>query len=348
MIDREPLRLKTGELAQIELYQPDGSPPPNTIDALWDMVIRPHDPWISRVETTYFSRMLRGELAQDCADQVYSIWIDERPASHATMLRARDNPRVGLAAFVITDSANRGKGLCTLLMERMMDDFWADGGEYALLATGNPVAHAIYERSGFSDYNGHVMRYLSDAVRSEDVDGEYFSHHGPATVRPGHWGDGARIAWLYAKPSPWFVKDYLEAFYDHPALVHTRCGSVLPSMMLNVEERGGGLWVLETEDKRLVGAATLTYFDRAGQASAPVVDFLVVPAYLAQAGGLLHAAIGGAETAGARFVRIHLASPDSDKMQVARDIGFHLEATLAGQFAAGDDRYDLHIYTYEL
>ena len=348
MIDREPLRLKTGELAQIERYQPDGSSPPDTIDALWNMVIRPREPWISRVETIYFTRMIDGQLVDTDADSSYSIWIDDQPAAHIATLMALENRQVAQVGYVITDPAFRGRGLCSLLMERVMDDFWMEGGQYAFLGTANPIAHAIYARHGFGDYNGHVMRYLTDTVKSEHVDEEYFAHHGPAKVRPGHWGDGARIAWLYAKPSPWFVKDYLEALYDHPAITHARCGSVLSSMMVNVEERGGGLWALETQDKRLVGAATLIYYDRTGQASAPVVDFLIVPSYLDQAGGLLHAALGGAETTGARFVRIHLASPDSDKVQVVRDIGFHLEAIIAGEFTAGDDRFDLHIYTYEL
>ena len=348
MFSAESVQLKTGELATVYHHNPDGMSIPEWAPSLWQMVIRPHDPWISRVETIFFNRILAGKLAGTNADQSYSVWIDERPAAHAAMLRARDNEQVGLVSFVMTDPGFRGMGLSSLLMERLMDDFWADGGQYALLGTANPVAHAIYTRYGFRDYNGHVMRYVSDIVQADDVDADYFANSGPATARAGHWGDGARVGWLYAKQSEWLVKDYMEALYGHPDIEHARCGSVLPSMMLNVEERGGGLWVLETQERRLVGAATLTYFDRAGQATAPVVDLLVVPAYLDRADDLLHGAIGAAETAGARHVRAYLASCDVGKQAIVDALGFRQEASLAGQFAAGKDTYDLLIYTYSL
>jgi ribosomal protein S18 acetylase RimI-like enzyme len=348
MLTREELRLKTGELARVDRYEPDGAGAPDTVSSLWEMIVRPHDPWISRVETVYLTRMLAGQLAGANADRSYSIWIGATPAAHAAMQRARAYREVGLVSYVITDPAFRGMGLCSLLMERMMDDFWMEDGRYAWLGTGNPIARSIYQRYGFEDYNGHVMRYLSDTVNSDDVDGEYFAWHGPATTRPGHWGDAPRIAWLYARPCAWFVKDYLEALYGHPAIEHTRCGSILPSMMVNTEERGGGLWVLETRAGRLMGASTLTYFDRAGQAAAPVVDFLVAPSYLEGADGLLRAAIGAAETAGARFVRACLAACDAEKADIVQRVGFRLETRVEGQFSAGDDRHDLHIYTYGL
>jgi len=348
MLTRESLQLKSGDLTEVLCYQPDGTDVPDMIASLWDMVIRPRDPWISRVETLYFSRMLAGELAETNDDVSYSIWLDGRPAAHVAMQRARNYREAGLVSYVMTDPDFRGMGLCHLLMERMMDDFWAEGGSYALLGTGNPVAHAIYRQYGFGDYNGHVMRYLSDTVQADNVDADYFAHHGPAVARPGGWGDAPRVAWLYAKPSEWFVKDYLEALYGHPAIEHTRCGSVLPSMMVNTEERGGGLWVLETGDRRLVGAATLTYFDQTGQSTAPVIDFLVVPDYLGQADTLLHCAIGAAETTGARFVRAYLAACDTEKADIVQQMGFRHEALLEGQFRAGDDACDLHVYTYVL
>jgi len=345
----EILSLRTGERAELECYQPGAtSMPAERLDALWELVVRPREPWFSHGEQECFTRGLRGRLTAVGTDRFYSAWIAGRPVAHATLSTAAGWPQVGAVGYVITEPAFRGRGLCPRLMQRMMADFRAGGGQCALLCTGNPVAHAIYVRAGFRDYNGHVMRYLAAPADALAFERDYFAKHGPAVVRAGHWGDTARIAWLYALPGDWFIKDYGEALYDHPAIILGRCGSILPAMMLNVEERRGGLWVLETGDGRLVGAARLTLGDAVAQLKAPMLDFLVVPAYRDQTADLLRVAVDAAGASGAEVVRACLASCDCEKAEIVQGLAFRLEATLAGQFAAGDDRFDLNTYVLDL
>jgi hypothetical protein len=196
------------------------------------------------------------------------------------------------------------------------------------------------------------MRYLAAGDRA-DFDRAYFAGCGPAQVRRGHWGDAARITMLYVAPHPWFMRDYPERLYNHPAIPQTRCASILPALMISTTERPaqagldtGGLWVLENPARRLVGAATVTPPDLSAQAHAPIIDFLVAPAYADQAPGLLTAALAASRSGGAACVRCCVASCDCQKIDVLHQVGFHREATLEGQLKAGCDRFDLHIYTF--
>jgi RimJ/RimL family protein N-acetyltransferase len=149
------------------------------------------------------------------------------------------------------------------------------------------------------------------------------------------------------------VRDYVERLYNHPALPQTRCASILPALMINTTERPadagcamGGLWVLENPVRRLVGAATLTPPDLGAQAHAPIIDFLVAPAYHEQAPELLTAALAAGHAGGAECVRCCVAGCDRGKIDILERVGFRREATLAGQFKAGHDHFDLHVYVY--
>jgi hypothetical protein len=184
-------------------------------------------------------------------------------------------------------------------------------------------------------------------------DQHYFGNAGAAQVRRAHWGDLARITLLYVAPHRWLVRDYAERLYNHPAITQTRCASILPALMINTTERParadlgtGGLWVLENPARRLVGAATVTPPDLSAQAHAPIIDFLVAPAYLGQAPYLLAAALDACRSGGAECVRGCVAACDHDKIEILRQVGFRHEATLVGQLKAGCDRFDLHIYTF--
>ena len=207
--------------------------------------------------------------------------------------------------------------------------------------------------AAFGIIKGMSCAILTLAEGWAGFDQHYFGNAGAAQVRRAHWGDLARITLLYVAPHRWLVRDYAERLYNHPAITQTRCASILPALMINTTERPaqagldtGGLWVLENPARRLVGAATVTPPDLSAQAHAPIIDFLVAPAYLGQAPELLAAALDACRSGGAECVRGCVAACDHDKIEILRQVGFHHEATLAGQLKAGCDRFDLHIYTF--
>ena len=320
--------------------------------ALRELIVQPAAPWFSEVERRHVEGALSGEFGAVARDCFWVAWAGAEPIANIYFGTAAGAPEIGLLGFAITAPDYRGRGIGGLLLRAALADFTTAGGVCMHLATGNPTAHHLYARCGFRDDRGHVMRYLADGDW-EGFDRAFFADCGPGQVRRGHWGDAARIAMLYAAPHPWFVRDYAERLYNHPAIPQTRCASILPALMINTTERPaqagldiGGLWVLENPARRLVGAATVTPPDLSAQAHAPIIDFLVAPAYVDQAPGLLTAALAASRSGGAECVRGCVAACDHDKIEILRQVGFHHEATLAGQLKAGCDRFDLHIYTF--
>jgi ribosomal protein S18 acetylase RimI-like enzyme len=337
---------------RIERFDPDQAASAVEHAALRDLIIQPVARWFSEAERRYVEGALSGEFAAVACDRFWVAWAGAEPVANIYCSTAAGAPEIGLLGFAITAPAYRGRGIGTALLREALADFVAAGGVCMHLATGNPTAHHLYERCGFRDYDGHIMRFL--ASREWDgFDRAYFSDCGAGQIRRGHWGDAARITMLYVAPNQWFVRDYAERLYNHPAICQTRCASILPALMINTTERPGpadlatgGFWVLENPARRLVAAATVTPPDVSVQLHAPVIDFLVAPAYLSQAPELLTVALAASRSGGAECVRCCVAACDSGKIDILQQVGFRHEAALAGQLKAGCDRFDLHVYTF--
>lgn len=339
----------------IEPFDPGAATFAAKSGAIYDLIVQPAAPWFSEVERRHLDGAFNGEFGGLACDRFWIARIGAEPVANVYFSSAVGAPEIGLLGFAITAPAYRGRGIAGSLLRQALADFVAKGGACVHLATDNPAAHRVYESCGFRDYQGHVMRFLTPTDGWEGFEQRYFDNVGPAQVRRAHWGDLARGTMLYVAPHRWFVRDYAERLYNHPAITQTRCASILPAMMNSTTERParanlavGGLWVLENPARRLVGAVTVTPPDLSAQAHAPIVDFLVAPAYLGQAPELLAAALGTCRSGGAECVRGCVAACDHEKIDILRQIGFRHEATLAGQLKAGRDRFDLHLYVYPL
>ena len=337
----------------LEPFDPGVAGSPGERAAIHDLIVQPAAPWFSEVERRHLEGALNGEFGAVACDRFWIARIDAEPVANVYFSTASGAPEIGLLAFAITAPTQRGRGIGRLLLREALANFEALGGLCLHLATANPAAHRVYESCGFRDYQGHIMRFLAPAGGCEDFDRAYFADCGPGKVRRGHWGDSARAAMLYVAPHPWFVRDYAERLYNHPAIAQTRCASILPALMLNTTERPasadlatGGLWMLENPARRLVGAVTVTPQDLTAQAHAPIIDFLVAPAYMDQAPDLLTVALDACGSGGAECVRCCVAACDREKIAILLQVGFRHEARLAGQLKAGYDRVDLHIYVY--
>jgi ribosomal protein S18 acetylase RimI-like enzyme len=335
----------------IEPFDPVAAASPIERAAIHDLIVQPAAPWFSEVERRHLEGALSGEFGAVACDRFWIARIGAEPVANVYFGTAAGAPEIGLLGFAITAPAYRGRGIGRLLLREALADFEATGGACMHLATENPTAHRLYESCGFRDYQGHIMRFLTEVAGREDFDHTYFEDCGMGQVRRGHWGDSARVAMLYVSPHHWFVRDYPERLYNHPAIVPTRCTSILPAMMVNTTERPahagltvGGLWVLENPARRLVGAVTVTPPDLTAQAHAPIVDFLVAPAYMGQATDLLAAALVACRLGGAERVRCCAAACDHEKIAILLQLGFRHEATLVDQLKAGHDRFDLHVY----
>ena len=145
------------------------------------------------------------------------------------------------------------------------------------------------------------MRYLAPGC--EDFDRTYFVHDGPATIRPGTWGDLAPVSSLYNQRQPdWFIKDYpRRVFRDIRYEGHYR------RVWLPTQERQGTALVLENRRQRVVGIASTVAVDSYVEQHTHVVDCWACPAYVGQLPELLSAVVARARAAGAEALQAYLA-----------------------------------------
>jgi hypothetical protein len=221
------------------------------------------------------------------------------------------------------------------------------------LCTTNPHAYALYAAAGFRSLTGDGMRYL--APGHEDFDQTYFAHAGTARVRPGVWGDLARVSALYNQPEPeWLIKDYhapRRVFRD------MRYESHYIRVWKPSTEGRGALLVMENPLLRVVGIAAAVEVESFYEQHVFLLDFFACPAYLDEVPSLLEATVEGAAAAGAEIVQAFVAAVDGDKQRLLQQAGFLQEARLPGRLRnggtatggnGGAGRVDLLIYGLHL
>ncbi|MFO7698658.1 MAG: GNAT family N-acetyltransferase [Anaerolineae bacterium] len=341
------LNLKTGEILQIDTYQPGVTEPPAPLEDLRDLIVQPKQSWFGPADREEVERSLWGRLAETSQDFYFLGRIASQHVGGVWYQVSRRTPEVGAFGYTFSDPAHRNKGISYLLCAAAVEHFRDRGGLCLYLGTSNPTAHRVYEKCGFRDYNGRVMRYVAPPNEHEALDSQLFGHCGPALIRLVEWGDAGMMNALYAAPYPWLIRDYGLRSFSHPAVLQTRC-HIFPEIMLRIETENGACLALENPRHRIVGAAILTRGDPRVEQDVGTVDFIVQPGYMAQAPQLVSALIETADSRGCRKVQAHFASCDQDKKQVAKRAGFQCEAVLVEQLRAGDQVFDLEVWSRSL
>ena len=341
-------KLRSGETLSVEFFEPGPQVPASLVEEITRFVIQVEtlDSWPSVAESLYLKRCLQGRFAATGLDPLFLGRLDGRIVGDVGCQVSWDSPEVGSLGWVFTDPAQRGKGISSHLTRLAVRWFQDRGGVCMLLGTGNPIAHHVYEKYGFRDYNGHVMRRLSPGAEARGFERRFFARTGPAAVRPAVWSDVSRVAALYAAPHPWLVQDYQEGLVTHPSLKKLRYFSIFPALMLRAEQPGGSVQVLETSRKRIVGLAALLPEPGPFRTHLGRLDFLIRPEYLDQGRELLAAVLNQARDGGVQTVEARFASCDKAKIKLAREAGFRRVSRFPDRFRVGAESVDLELYAW--
>lgn len=259
-----------------------------------------------------------------------------------TYATPRDTHDLAILGHVWTRPDQRRQGIATALIRRALAEFRQEGGRAMYLCTDNPHAFRLYYKAGFRPLIGDGMRYL--APGQEDFDGTYFAYTGPARVRPGTWGDLARVSALYNQPAPrWLIKDYPRGVYRD-----IRYERHYIEVWKPASEGRGTVLLLETGEKRVVGIASLAESGTYREQHVQTLDFWACPAYLRQIPDLLAALVELASSGNAEVVQAYVADVDTGKQDLLCACGFRQEARLHGRLRARDRRVDLLVYSRSL
>lgn len=342
-MNRAAFTLKDGREVQLLTFRGDDPPPYDLRVRIREFVLVPEAPWISYGEQVHLTRSLTGQLADQSCDRYYIALVGDEIAATTWVGTGKGHPEVGNFGTVFTVPKLRGQGLASTLAARACADFDEAGGKVLYLGTGNPVARRIYERVGFTTYNGGVMRRLSPGISTEEVDEWLFGRADEKQVRPAHWGDLARATALYTRPHPWLIKDYREGIYSHPSLPLGRCNSIFISLLLQAEADRALLLVLDNPAGGIVGTARVTPLDSQAQAGTGELEILLAPEEATEGPFLLETIIKRAGQTDYTRLMAWVADCDRQRLRLLEEAGFTKQATLPGQLAVGDERFDLHL-----
>ncbi|MCZ6681304.1 MAG: GNAT family N-acetyltransferase [Candidatus Poribacteria bacterium] len=325
-MNTETVTLKTGEQLTVKILHPPLLDYASKVGCWGD--IR-EDLLGGQMKTWLFTPYFVGEIGGEVAGSM----------SYYTPTDTRD---VGVVEFVQTAEPHRRKGIGSVLLDRLIKRFRADGGQALYLCTTNPIAGRLYEKHDFWYYVGDGMRYLTpDAA---DFDQTYLAFCGKAQVREATWGDLPRASVLYNHPEPrWLIKDYFtQCFRD------TRFESHFVKLMKQIENQCGAFVVLENPKQRIVGAAVLKRFDTFYEQHVATLSFRVCPSYFEQAPDLLTHAVQQARDLSINTLQIYIADCDAEQKELVKTVGFAEEARLRNRLRHGKAWRDVLVYTLSL
>jgi GNAT superfamily N-acetyltransferase/RimJ/RimL family protein N-acetyltransferase len=286
--------------------------------------------------------LLAGDLAATSLDRFVIGELDGAYVGSMTYATPRDTRDVAALEMVWTRADQRRQGIASALLRHTLADFLAGGGVAMYLCTVNPHAFAVYAQHGFQPLIGDGMRYLAPGQAAFDQ--TYFAPAGPATIRPGVWGDLARVSALYNQPQPdWLIKDYpRRVFRDMRYEGHYR------QVWRPASLGRGTLLVLENPRRRLVGLASLVEVDSFWEQHVGTLDCFACPAYLAQLPELIAAVLDQARAGPLELVQAFIAAVDTTKGDLLTRCGFQVEARLPDRLRLDGQPVDLLLFSRRL
>ena len=264
--------------------------------------------------------------------------IDGERAGYMSCWTPAGRREIGIVEFVRTAEEHQRKGVASILLGRLVEDFTRAGGLALYLCTTNPHAGRLYESRGFRYLVGDGMRYL--APGAGEFDRDYLGGGGPAVVRDATWADLPGAAALFNHPEPrWIVKDSLSrCFHD------TRYESHFLKTFRRLEGGRGVCVALENAAGRLVGLATTERRDTFAEQHTAVLSFRVAPAFTSRSAALLAAAVERSAALGISVLHVHAADCDEDQKQLLQGAGFAEEARFRDRLRVGEGFVDLVVY----
>ncbi len=288
-------------------------------------------------------RALKGELER--GNLCVKLFLGDSGGEYlgsVVLLTPKPESDIGLVEFVGTSPEHRNKGVAGAILDALIKCFEENGGLALYLCTTNPIAYELYKKKGFASCIGDGMRRITSL--NHEFDEGYLSYTGPPQIRVAEWGDMPRFAPLFNNPhNVFFIKDFiLPVFHDG------RYESHFKKMLLPQEKGEGGLLVLESPDRCIVGSCFLKVGPSFYEQHIGLIDYMIAPDYSGYVGDLLAAACEKAKELGLEMLLNRGAGCDTPKLAAFKDAGFNCDICVKNYFKTENERYDLMISVREL
>lgn len=259
----------------------------------------------------------------------------------ASAAYAARQPEVAAVGSVLTRKEYRGLGIAARLTEIVTEVSFSAGCKASFLGA-NIQPDCVYQRAGYTYYNGGVMRALAPQV--EDFEKDYYQPGQRLKVRPAEWGDLAGVASLLVRPYEWFAADYGRGLFSGRFITQGRCVSNFGYIYYDILERKGTFMVLTGDSPhRVLGLATITPGSAEAQKQAGILDFLLHENYYSGACALIQQTMAEARSKRMEQVSAYLVERDASKADILLGMGFREIGVLPAQLRHGENIEDVRI-----
>ncbi len=242
------IQLKTGENAELGLITtPDPSYAkgilnfytPEAIVKEWG---NPIDDWRLQHVAWFSLRSLASKL--DKLDTYFYTLKVQKKIVGKVMLASY--AECAVAGNMITLNDYRGKGVQSILLGKLMEDFRSKGGMIIGAAAPEKGSHHAGLHEGFKA-DGALMVYESEP----DIPAKLYQP-GPIKVRPVKWHDYPTVVVFYLQTGNFYLRNFFFDIYEGGYMEHT-----FLKLKLMVEKKLAVCHVMETKTKAIAGFATL-------------------------------------------------------------------------------------------
>ena len=294
-------------------------------DGIMDILHHKGEPWLSHVKSA-----LNGEIT-NLETRFYVGRLDHQVI---TNIMTAEYNRAGVFGHVFTRPEHRRKRACTLVMQTLMEDFRRRGGGILLLGTGyESPAYWIYHSHGFRSLlegSGH-MRFSTEA----DFEATHFA---PRDVRvvDVDWKHWPLMNVMMSVPCNEILRSVALNLYG----IANFEGRFLSFMKGLAEDQQRRAKLLETTSGAVVGCVMLER-DRRWTGGTYLLDIFLHPNFVSRYETLLNAL-----KLPSGKIQCHVDSrAPREKVAALQQAGFEREALLKSQFAWGNGRLDVSIYS---
>ena len=278
------------------------------------------------------------------ADDHYYVAKDGRHMiAHAWYTVAETDPRLGLVGHIYTHPDYRRRGIAAHLLDIVMSDFLARGGEIMQLFTSTPFSIAFYEQLGFENVFASPVYHDADWYMRYPLHGgnllsEWF-HTAAVSMRHLRPGDLPQFCLLYNCEHRRVLKDRAQ-----------RVGLGLEAELAFIEAhlalaQGQGACCVLDNGETIVGIASLMRDTFPYQSHIAIFDFYVHEAFSTSVPALVEACLTSRQNIGAEVV--YAVGIDDEKRSTLAEVGFSSTGMFVDHYRVGQDRFDCELFRFE-
>jgi GNAT superfamily N-acetyltransferase len=266
----------------------------------------------------------------------------------AVCLHSRTQNADAIIGPVAVEPRHRRKGLGKAILTRAIEHLTCCNIRYVYLAVSNEnPARTLYEKFGFTTYNGIVMRKVfteSDRISDQTgTDGQ------KEIIRRMVWGDYPGVSALMASPASMYAFDFSRGIFSERYVPCNRFLNVFPNMMEHFTKYGGFANVIVSPlSYSIVAIAHIQRMPGPLQDHMAVLDFFVNDDFINRTSKLVTATIEQAKSLSLETIRIYCPAADHLKRRIIESFEPKIETRMRKHLKINNCFQDVFVYRLEL